>query len=168
MFNLHTNLFYLSDRRFDGFLTILAQHSIPIPTGNVKSNISCVNLTIRNKPRSFHNSGTFKSGLSDFHKMTLTVLKISFAKLKPTVLNYRNYKFFNNTIFRNLTLNKQRNSNLQISNKGLKHFIETCLSLVSTIAPLKSRFIRANQAPFINMVNSTGGHGQVKIKRKIS
>ena len=39
---------------------------------------------------------------------------------------------------------------MQISDKGLKHFRETCLPVVNTIAPLKSRFIRANQAPFIN------------------
>ena len=42
------------------------------------------------------------------------------------------------------------NSNLQISDKDLKRFKETCLSVVNTIAPLKSRFIRANQTPFIN------------------
>ena len=29
-------------------------------------------------------------------------------------------------------------------------FANTCLSVVDTIAPLKSRFIRENQAPFIN------------------
>ena len=82
--------------------------------------------------------------------MTLTVLKSSFAKQKSRVLNYRNYKFFNNTLFRDQVLNKLRNSNLQISDKDLKHFKETCLSIVNTIAPLKRRFIRANQAPFIN------------------
>ena len=47
-------------------------------------------------------------------------------------------------------LNKLRKSNLQISDKDLKHFKETCLSGENTTAPLKSRFIRANQAPFKN------------------
>ena len=37
-----------------------------------------------------------------------------------------------------------------MNDKDLKHFKETYLSVVSKIAPLKSRFIRANQAPFIN------------------
>ena len=82
--------------------------------------------------------------------MTLTVLKSSFAKQKPRVLNYRNYKFFNNTLFRDQVLNKLRNSNFRKSYKDLKHFKETCLSVVNRIAPLKSRFIRANQASFIN------------------
>ena len=111
---------------------------------------SYVDLILTNKSRSFQNFCTFETGLSDFHKMTLTVLKSSFAKQKPRILNYRNYKFFNNTLFRDQVLNKLINLNLQISDKGLKHFKETCLSVANTIAPLRSRSIRANQAPFIN------------------
>ena len=86
------------------------------------SNPSCVDLNIRNKPRSFQNSLMFETVLSNFHKMALKVLKSSFAKQKPRVLNYRNYKFFNNTLFRDQVLNKLSNSNLQISNKDLKYF----------------------------------------------
>ena len=111
------------------------------------SNPSCVDLIITNKFRSFQNSCKFETGLSIFQKRILTVLKSSFAKQKPRVLNCRHYKFFINTLFIDQVLNKLRNSNLQISDKGLKHFKETCLSVVNTIAPLKSRFIRANQAP---------------------
>ena len=98
--------------------------------------------------------------------MTLTVLKSSFAKQKPRILNYRNYKFFNNTLFRDQVLNKLINSNLQISDKGLKHFKETCLSVVNTIAPLKSRFIRANQAPFINKEIQRGVMVRSKLRKK--
>ena len=111
------------------------------------TNPLCADLITTNKLRSFQNSCRFETGHSDYHKMTLTVLKSSFAKQKPRLLNYRNYKFFNNTLFRDQVLNKLRNSNLQISDKDLKHFKETCLSVVNTIAALKSRFI---QAPFIN------------------
>ena len=98
--------------------------------------------------------------------MTLTVLKSSFAKQKPRILNYRNYKLFNNTHFRDQVLNKLINSNLQISHKGFKHFKETCLSVVNTIAPLKSRFIRANQAPFINKEIQRGVMVRSKLRKK--
>ena len=76
------------------------------------TNPSCVDYILTNRPRSFQNSCTFETGLSDFHKKTLTVLKSSFAKQKPRVLNYCNYKFFNNTLFRDQILNELRNSNL--------------------------------------------------------
>ena len=83
------------------------------------NNTSCVDLIITDKPRSFQNSYTFETGLSDFHKMTLTALKSSFAKQKPRVLIYRNYKFFNNYLFTDQVLNKLRTWNLQISHKDL-------------------------------------------------
>ena len=61
---------------------------------------------------SFKALATFETGLSRFHKMTLTVLKASFAKLKLRLLNYRNYKFFNNTLFRDQILSKLSESKL--------------------------------------------------------
>ena len=130
------------------------------------TNPSCVDLILTNRPRSFQNSCTFETGLSDFLKMTLTVLKSSFAKQKPRILNYRNYKFFNNTLFRDQVLNKLTNSNLQISDKGLKHFKETYMSVVNTIAPLKSRFIQASQEPFINKEIQWGVMVRSKLRKK--
>ena len=130
------------------------------------TNPSCVDLILTNRPRSFQNSCTFETGLSDFHKMTLTVLKSSFAKQKPRILNQRDYRFFNNTLFRDQILNKLRDSNFQISDKGLKHFKETCLSVLNIIAPLKSRFIRANKAPFINKEIHRGAMVRSKLRKK--
>ena len=77
------------------------------------TNPSCVDLIITNNPRSYQSSCTFETWLSHLNKMTLAVLQSSFAKQKPRVLNYRNYKFFNNTLFRDQKLNKLRNSNLR-------------------------------------------------------
>ena len=98
--------------------------------------------------------------------MTLTILKSSFAKQKPRVLNYRSYKFFNNTLFRHQVLNKLRNSFLQISDKDLIYFKETCLSVVNTIAPLKSKFIRVNQAPFTNKEIQRAVMFRLKLRKK--
>ena len=36
---------------------------------------SCIDLIITNGPKCFQNSVTLETGLSDFHKMTLTVIK---------------------------------------------------------------------------------------------
>ena len=45
--------------------------------------------------------------VSNFYKITLTVLKSSFVKQKPRVLNYRNNKFLSNTLFRKVGLCEQ-------------------------------------------------------------
>ena len=76
------------------------------------TNSSCVDLILTNRPRSFQNSCTFETRLSDFHKMTLTVLKSPFAKQKPRILYYRDYSFFNNSLFRDQVLYKLRDSNM--------------------------------------------------------
>ena len=53
-----------------------------------------------NRPRSFQNSCVFKTGFSDFHKMTVAVMKMSLQKLQPRITNCRDYKKFGNTNFR--------------------------------------------------------------------
>ena len=60
---------------------------------------SCIDLIITNIPKSFQNSRTFETALSDFHKAALTVLKISF-KTKLKALNYCRYEFYNSKFFR--------------------------------------------------------------------
>ena len=51
-------------------------------------------------------------GLSDFHKLTTTVLKQYFPKLKLKVVNYRDYLKFGNDEFR-----------AELDNEILKHDI---------------------------------------------
>ena len=37
--------------------------------------------------------------LSNFHKMTLTVIKVFYKKQKPTIITYRSYKHLSNEVF---------------------------------------------------------------------
>ena len=62
---------------------------------------TCIDLMLTNKPRSFKNSSVLETGLSDFHKMTLTVTRAHFVKQTPKVVYYRDYKKFSNDLFRN-------------------------------------------------------------------
>ena len=41
------------------------------------TNPSCIDLFITNKPLSFQNTNTLSTGLSDHHKMVITVLKVA-------------------------------------------------------------------------------------------
>ena len=54
-------------------------------------NPSCIDLILTNNPNSFQNSEVIETGLSDFHNMTVTVIKITLEKLKPNIIYYRNY-----------------------------------------------------------------------------
>ena len=55
---------------------------------------------------------------------------------------------------------------MQLSNRDLKHFKETCLSFLNTTAPLKSRFINANWAPLINKEIQQAVMVRLKLRKK--
>ena len=63
-------------------------------------NSTCIDLILTNHPLSFQNSCVFETNLSDFHKITVTILKASFQRLQPRVINYRNYRRFQNDVFK--------------------------------------------------------------------
>ena len=52
----------------------------------------CIDLILTNFPKSLQHTQTIETGLSDFHELTLIVLKTQFLRLKPNVINCRDYK----------------------------------------------------------------------------
>ena len=43
---------------------------------------SCIDLLLTNQPKNFQSSSAVETGLSDFNKKTVTVMKTTFKKLK--------------------------------------------------------------------------------------
>ena len=70
-------------------------------------NPSSIDMILTNRASSFQHSQTVETGLSDYHKMTVTVMKSQFNKKPPLSIIYRSYKFFLMTI--NLILTYKRN-----------------------------------------------------------
>ena len=63
-------------------------------------NPSCIDLFLTNRPRCFQNTVAVETGISDFHKTLVTVLKVFYKKQKPNIIQYRKYDSFNNKLFR--------------------------------------------------------------------
>ena len=61
-----------------------------------------------------------ETGLSDFHKMTLTLMKVFYKKQEPNIVTYRYYKHFSNEAF----MFDVRNSIIQMT------YGKTVLSLI--------------------------------------
>ena len=59
-----------------------------------------VNGQVNADRSSFQHSCVFETGLSYFHRMTVTVLQTTFHKLRPRKVNYSGYKKFDNDNFR--------------------------------------------------------------------
>ena len=62
-------------------------------------NPSCIDFFITNSPLSFQNTIAVSNGFSDFHKMVITVMKMSFKKHSPIERHCRDYKSFDRTKF---------------------------------------------------------------------
>ena len=62
-------------------------------------NPSCIDLFLTNCSRSFQDTQVIETGLSDFHKMNLTVLRTFFTKQNNETIFYRNHKKFDNLKF---------------------------------------------------------------------
>ena len=58
-----------------------------------------IGLMLTNKPKSFYKSHSFVTGLSDCHKLIVSVLRTSFQKLPPKFVIYRNQKNFHESNF---------------------------------------------------------------------
>ena len=56
-------------------------------------NPSCIDLFLTNRQKSFQNTSTIETGISDFHKLVVTVLKMYYKKQKPEFFNIEIIKY---------------------------------------------------------------------------
>ena len=94
----------------------------------------------------FQNSTIIETGLSDFHKLTVTVFKSYFKKLKSKKLIYRDFKNFSNQHFRTELAKELNQNNASASQFEL---FQTSLGLLNKLTPSKEKCLRNNQPPFI-------------------
>ena len=107
-------------------------------------NPSCIDLFITNSPFSFQNTIAVTNGLSDFRKMVVTVMKMSFKKHSPIERHNRDYKYFDRTKFKNIL-----NENLSKGISNYESFETTFIEVLKKHAPLKKKLLRTNHAPYI-------------------
>ena len=113
-------------------------------------NLSCIDLILTNNPKCFQNSGVYQIDISEFHKLTFTVLKTYFQKAKPRIIKYRDYKHFDNNEFRFELIRELSSNNMQSDN--LARFTNISKMILEKKAPLKERYVRYNQAKVMNKI----------------
>ena len=125
-------------------------------------NPSSIDVILTNKKSSFQSSITLESGLSDCHKMTITVLKRYFKKVKPITVNYRDYKSFDGHKFRNdikIQLEK-------IETLDIEAFTNIFNGVLNKHAPMKKKVLRGNNSPFMNKLLSKEFMHRSRLKTK--
>ena len=127
-------------------------------------NPTCINLILTNHSLSFQNSCVFETGLSDFHKMAVTIMKASSERLQPKIINYRDYKRFQNNVFREELLSELPNVN--IDEKCFSNFLDICKEILNHHAPCKKNYARGNHLPFIDNTLSKEVMKLTRLKNK--
>ena len=107
----------------------------------------CIDLVLTNRNRSVQKTTAIETGLSDFHKMIVTVLKTTFPKQGPTVINNRNYNKYNENVFKSDL--QQELQKIDPSGLNYSSFETAFDRVLDEHAPIKKRNVRANDKPFM-------------------
>ena len=118
-------------------------------------NPSCIDLFLTNKPNLFFfNTSTINTGLSDCHKVVVTVLRKTFQRAQPKVVSYRDYKNCHNQLFKS-SLQHALN---EISRPDYIKFEEVFSETLKKHAPVKQKTIRedttGNYTTFYSLQNN--------------
>ena len=104
-------------------------------TKNISSSIA---VLLTSRPRCFKK--TFETGISDYHGLVISVMKSDLPRLKPKIIKYRSYKKFDGKNFL---------SDQDDPDQAYDNLVCTFKKLVDTHAPLKTKVLRGNSAPFM-------------------
>ena len=101
---------------------------------------------LTNKQERFLKAKTVETGLSDFHKMVVSVFTTSFKKQKPKIVTHRDFKHFDNEKFRESLITCFSTG----KNISCDEFENLVLQTLDKMAPVKQKYIRGNQSPVMN------------------
>ena len=95
----------------------------------------------------FMTSCTEETRISDYHKLIMHICRLIFAKGKSKKFFYRCYKNFESKLFEETLI-----KNLPETELSLKSFETTFSLTLEKFAPLKQKYLRYNNSPFLNKI----------------
>ena len=107
-------------------------------------NPSCIDHIITNKQFRFMKSCALETGISDHHKMIMSVFRCTFAKGNHKMFFYRDFQSFDKENFENDISSKISN------NCSFEKFLKIFHDTLNHHAPLKKKKMRYNNQKFMN------------------
>lgn len=106
---------------------------------------SCIDHIWVSDNKRFLQTYVIETGLSDHHKLTLTVLNSTIPKKEPRLIQYRSLKNFKASVFKN-----DLNEALANAKPGdFNEFDAEFKRVINKHMPVKKKFVRNNHSPFI-------------------
>ena len=133
----------VGEKSFDTFLYQHEPSSINRYPMNQKNpnNPSCIDHILTNSQKRFYKTEIVFTGLSDFHKLVLSVFKLHFSKAQANETLYRNFRDFKEDNF-----NRDRQAE---SVEEYAPYEKIFFNVLNKHAPFKKKVAPANHAPHI-------------------
>ena len=130
------------------------------------NNPSSIDVILTNNKNMFQNSITLETGISDHHKMVVTVMKIYTEKQKPIKINYRSYKNFDLHAFND----DLKNALEQYDKPHMRYddFKSIFMKIFDKYSPSKTKILRGNNAPFMSKTLSKEIMHRSRLKNKLN
>ena len=125
-----------------------------------------LDVILTNRPNSFQKTVTTETGLSDCHKLVSTVFRSTFTKLPPNTVRYRSYKTYDKQNFFHELDQKLIQGDIYKTDDSYSKLTEIMSEVLEKHAPLKTKTIRGNQAPFMNKRLSKAIMNKSRIRNK--
>ena len=131
-----------------------------------KKHTSSIDVILTNRPKSFHTTLTCETGLSDHHHLVATFMRTHLVPLNPKKILYRKFKNFNEQSFLTDVENTNFNCDGEDPNRNYDNLVDTFIEIVDKHAPLKTKFLRGNEAPFMNKELRKAIYTRSRLKNK--
>ena len=122
-------------------------------------------MFLTNRQQCFQQACGIETGISDFQKMVVTVMKTHYKKRKAKTNHYRNYAYFREQSF-NFELNSEL-LKIDITNAELKTFNGIFLKVLDKHAPRKQKYIRANNSNYTTKALRKKNYPQISTSKQI-
>ena len=110
--------------------------------------LTCIDLILTNIPGSFQGTCVIEIEMSDFHLMTLAVLRKNFKKIKPRIINYRLYNNFSNEYYKKCLFNELKRGTFVNNDQGFKKFCDMSIKHLNKHTLIKMQYKCGNHMPF--------------------
>ena len=125
--------------------------------------LTSIDLMLTNSYRSFQSSWAIETGLSDFQKMIVTILKTNFQKKEPKIIQLQDDKKFSVEEYREFLINLVSDHD-QCPSYDV--FLRKCKIALDRSAPLKYKYLRSNDSPFMNKDISKAIMDRARLRNK--
>ena len=126
-----------------------------------------IDVFLTNRTRSFHNPSITETGISDHHKLITSFSTSHFERIRPKIVECRNYKKFDETHFlRDLDQEMIQGEMYKYDNDMYSTFSDVFISILDRHAPLKRKMIRGNQVSFMTKQLSKAIKNRSKLRNR--